>query len=177
MKARNDRKGRRIIDNVTQARGVTRKKGPFFFLSKRRSRFLSVTGLLAAASLFVLTTIASGVGGQIELSSKEKAWLNAHPVIRHAPDPDYAPFEFRDKTNHYTGIAPDFLKLVEEKLGVRIETVPSASWAASLENVKHQRADLVTVATKTPERSEYMLFTSPYIEFFECDFGARGCLR
>jgi len=132
---------------------------------RRRFHLLSVAGLLTAASLFVLTTIASGTGGQIELSSKEIAWLHAHPVIRHAPDPDYAPFEFRDKTNHYTGIAPDFLKLVGEKLGVRIETVPSASWAASLENVKHQRADLVTVATKTPERSEYMLFTSPYIEF------------
>ena len=132
---------------------------------RRRFHFLSTVGLFATVFLFVLTTFAGGTKGRIELSSKEIAWLKAHPVILHAPDPDYAPFEFRDKPDHYAGIAPDFLKLVGEKLGVEFKAVPSTSWAASLENVKQHKADLVTVATKTAERSKYMIFTSPYIEF------------
>ncbi len=28
------------------------------------------------------------------LSPAERQWLKEHPVIRHAPDPDYAPLEF-----------------------------------------------------------------------------------
>jgi len=54
---------------------------------------------------------------------------------------------------------------VGKKLNVQFKDVSSPSWATSLENVKQHKADLVTVATKTPERSEYMLFTSPYIKF------------
>ena len=132
---------------------------------RRRFHFLSTVGLFATTFLFVLTTFASGTKDRIELSSEEMAWLKAHPVILHAPDPDYAPFEFKDKPDHYAGIAPDFLKLVGEKLGVEFKAVPNTSWAVSLENVKQHKADLVTVATKTAERSRYMIFTSPYIEF------------
>ncbi|MEJ1356525.1 MAG: transporter substrate-binding domain-containing protein [Candidatus Sedimenticola sp. (ex Thyasira tokunagai)] len=97
------------------------------------------------------------------LSSEERAWLEAHPVIQHAPDPDYAPFEYCDGREIARGIAPDYLALISERMGVRIESKCSKSWAESLGKVKAREADLVTVATKTAERSEYMLFTAPYL--------------
>ncbi|MEE8553550.1 MAG: transporter substrate-binding domain-containing protein [Desulfobacterales bacterium] len=136
-----------------------------FLLFKMRFRFIFVIAILVAVSFFVSATLVSGRTDRIGLSSEEAAWITAHPVILHAPDPDYAPFEFKDNTNHYVGMAPDFLKLVGKKLGLQFKEVPSPSWNASLDNIKRHKADLVTVATKTPERSEYMLFTSPYIEF------------
>ncbi len=136
-----------------------------FLLFKMRFRFIFVIAILVAVSFFVSATLVSGRTDRIGLSSEEAAWITAHPVILHAPDPDYAPFEFKDNTNHYVGMAPDFLKLVGIKLGLQFKEVPSPSWNASLDKIKRHKADLVTVATKTPERSEYMLFTSPYIEF------------
>jgi ABC-type amino acid transport substrate-binding protein len=132
---------------------------------QQRFFFAFTIGLWGGLFLFITATFAGGTTAQIELSSQETAWLKAHPVIRHAPDPDYAPFEYKDETNRYSGVAPDILKLVGKKLGVEFKTVPAPTWAATLENVKQHKADLVAAATKTPERSEYMLFTSPYIEF------------
>ena len=132
---------------------------------KQRFSYILIIGVLAAVSLFIIETFAGETKAQIKLSSEEAAWLKAHPVIRHAPDNDYAPFEFKDEDNRIIGIAPDLLKLIGEKLGVRFEVVPAPNWAATLENVKQHKADLVACATKTPERSEYMLFMSPYIEF------------
>ena len=101
----------------------------------------------------------------LQLSRDEKSWLNDHPVIRMAPDPDYAPFQFRDENNMSTGVADDYLKLIGEKLGVRFESILTDSWGDSLALVKQRQADLVAVAAKTAERSEYMLFTAPYVEF------------
>jgi ABC-type amino acid transport substrate-binding protein len=117
-----------------------------------------------AISLFVLTTFAGEIKAQIELSSEEIAWIKAHPVIRHAPDNDYAPFEFKDNSNRHIGLAPDMLKLISKKLGVQFQVVHAPNWAATLENIKQHRADFAAAAI-TPDRSEYMLFTSPFIEY------------
>ncbi|MCP4692299.1 MAG: transporter substrate-binding domain-containing protein, partial [Desulfobacterales bacterium] len=125
--------------------------------------FTPFFAFVSMALLFVSSGFAEASGARMDMTPEEAAWLKAHPVIRHAPDPDYAPFEFRDQEGECVGIAPDYLELISRKLGARLETVHNGSWAASLENVKQRRADLVTVAARTPERSEYMLFTSPYI--------------
>ena len=101
----------------------------------------------------------------LALDAEERAWLAEHPVILHAPDPDFAPFEWRDEQGHVVGIAPDYLALVGEKLGVRFESIPSDSWEGSLEAVREGRAALVTVAAETPERAEYLRFTTPYVTF------------
>ncbi len=126
--------------------------------------FIPLFTILCVVLLFAAAGGGQPLGAKIELTPEETEWLTAHPVIRHAPDPDYAPFEFREMDGRCVGIAPDYLELIRRKLGVQFQAVPAESWAASLENVKQRGADLVTVAAKTPERSEYMLFTSPYIK-------------
>ncbi|MBF0584313.1 MAG: CHASE domain-containing protein [Magnetococcales bacterium] len=83
----------------------------------------------------------------------------------HAPDPDYAPFESFNADGRSEGIAPDTLSRVAQILGLRVETVPSRSWSESLEKVKNREADLVTVATPTPERESFLVFTKPYAVF------------
>ena len=119
---------------------------------------------LVAVSFFAAATVVGKEMAPIELSSEEAAWLKTHPVIRHGPDADYAPFEYKDETNRYIGVAPDILKLIGQKLGVQLQVVPAPSWAANLENIKQHKADLAAAAI-TPDRSEYMLFTSPFIEY------------
>jgi ABC-type amino acid transport substrate-binding protein len=117
-----------------------------------------------AVSLFVAATVAGETMATIDLSSEEAAWLKAHPVLRHGPDADYAPFEYKDENDRYIGVAPDILKLIGKKLGVQFKVVAAPNWAANLENIKQHKADLAAAAI-TPDRSEYMLFTSPFIEY------------
>ncbi len=102
---------------------------------------------------------------KVLLNDEEKEWIKKHPVIRIAPDPDYAPFQFRGEDGKSQGIADDYLALIGRKLGVRFEPMKTESWAESLNLVKKRDADMVVVATKTPERMKYMSFTNPYVDF------------
>jgi PAS domain S-box-containing protein len=100
----------------------------------------------------------------LSLSDKEKIWLRQHPVIRIAPDPDFAPFQFRDEGGAYLGLANDYLTVVGRMLGIRFEFLNTASWQNSLMLMEQGEADLVVVATETQKRRKYMRFTSPYVE-------------
>ncbi len=111
---------------------------------------------------------------KIELTEEEKKWLKDHPVIRLAPDPDYAPFQFVGKDGKSTGVANDYLDLIRQKLGLRFEFLETRSWSESLEMVKSKKADMVAVAAETPDRKTYMLFTAPYVEFPDVIITRRG---
>jgi ABC-type amino acid transport substrate-binding protein len=101
----------------------------------------------------------------ITLTNQERVWLQNHPIIRIAPDPDYAPFQFKGESDISLGVADDYLQLIGKKLNIRFKTISTNSWAESLALVKNKDADLVAVAAETPERLEYMNFTRPYVEF------------
>jgi len=100
---------------------------------------------------------------QLGLTDKEKAWLAAHPVIKVALDPDWAPIEYQDKQGNYQGISLDYLKRVQDLLGVRIEIKKGLSWKQAVEAVKTKSVDFFASVSVTPERKEYALFTKAYI--------------
>jgi PAS domain S-box-containing protein len=101
----------------------------------------------------------------LALTKEEQAWVAAHPVIRVAADPDYAPFQFTNDAGKSVGVANDYLQLISARLGVSFEYILPGSWAQALQLVRTRKADMVAVATETPERLEYMRFTSPYVDF------------
>jgi PAS domain S-box-containing protein len=98
------------------------------------------------------------------LTSTEKAWLKVHPVIRLAPDPDFPPVEYFAGNGGYSGLTADYVALIEKKLGIRIDIVRLRDWDEVISRAKSRQID-VYVATKTPQRAEYMLFTKPFLEF------------
>ncbi|HET6420064.1 MAG TPA: PAS domain S-box protein [Geobacteraceae bacterium] len=98
------------------------------------------------------------------LTATERAWIKAHPVIRLAPDPDFPPVEFFDGNGGYNGITADYVALIEKKLGIHIEIVRLRDWDEIIDKAKSRQIDAY-VATKTPQRAEYMQFTKPFLEF------------
>ena len=98
-----------------------------------------------------------------ELSAQERQWLERHPRIRLAPDPDFAPFEFFDEKGAYRGMAADYVRLLEAKLGVRFEIVRLENWGQALEQARVRGIDMFGAAARTPRRERYMRFTSPHI--------------
>ncbi len=57
------------------------------------------------------------------LSDEERAWLEAHPVLRHGVVLGHEPFEFTDSDGRYTGLTSDYFAIISERLGLAIETV------------------------------------------------------
>lgn len=98
------------------------------------------------------------------LTPQERAWLQAHPVIRWAPDTGYPPIEWVEPGGTVKGLAPDYLTLLGKKLGVRFEPVICADWKASLAALQGGKVDLLSNLTELPERRDQMLFTQSYLD-------------
>jgi PAS domain S-box-containing protein len=135
---------------------------------KKRSRWLWLTGALFLFVVLAVPVLARNLTLEKKsldpLTTAERAWLKAHPVIRLAPDPDFPPVEYFDKNGKYSGITADYVELMEKKLGIRIEIIRLRNWEEIISKAKNRQIDAY-VATKTPQRAEYLLFTKPFLEF------------
>ena len=99
-----------------------------------------------------------------DLTGEERAWLQAHPVIRVGIDHEFAPYEWLDEHNNFIGINADILHLLEKQLGVRFEIVKGANWQQTLDMAKAGKLDMLSDAVNTPERRTYLSFTEPFIQ-------------
>jgi len=100
---------------------------------------------------------------RIVLTAEQIEWLSEHPVIRVGVDKDYAPYSYQDNDHSYIGIAPDFLKLLGEKIGITFELLPDLSWSEILQGTKDDLVDVVATAVMTDHRKQFLNFTQIYI--------------
>lgn len=97
------------------------------------------------------------------LTATEQEWLAAHPLIRIGPDPDAAPFEWFTPEGEYKGMAADYVRLIEEKLGVAFEIVHARDWTQVLEMVRNDEIDVLSAVAVSPQREQYLVFAEPHI--------------
>ena len=119
--------------------------------------------LLLCLTWILLCAIPTAVAGTIELTPDEQAWLDAHPVIRIGPAPNWPPVEFFDDEGNYKGIVADYLVLIEERLGFEFEIVRRENWSQVVESTKNGEIDVWMEAAQTPERDEFLLFSEPWL--------------
>ena len=100
-----------------------------------------------------------------KLTEKEIDWINKHPVVKVAIDNNWAPFEFIDNKGEYDGIAHDYLDYLSAFTGIKFIPDKSTSWPEAVEAVKSHKLDMFSAVVNTPERSKYVNFTTPYLDF------------
>ena len=99
----------------------------------------------------------------IPLTSEEKYWLKAHPVVRIGINPAHAPYSFRGKGDTYQGMTMDFVALISRQLGLQMEVGPKLNITQTLDAVRNRSLDVVVTAVKTREREEYLQFSKIFI--------------
>lgn len=99
----------------------------------------------------------------IKLSAAEEAWLETHPVIRVHNEMSWPPFNFNLKSEP-TGYSIDYMNLLAEKLGIRVDYVSGPSWNDFLGMIKKKELDVMLNIVNTEERRNYILFTDNYLE-------------
>ena len=75
------------------------------------------------------------------------------------------PFKIEDPnhdSNNVMGIDIELLRLMANDVGCEVKFI-NAPWARQLEGLKTGDIDVVSSASKTPERAQYAYFLSPYI--------------
>jgi PAS domain S-box-containing protein len=103
--------------------------------------------------------------GQLRLNEAEEAWLAEHPDIRLGIDPKYPPFDFIDEDGSHAGIASDYVRIINERLGTKMEVVPDLTWSEVLDGARHRRIDVLPAAFRSPEREAYLSHSQPYATF------------
>ena len=123
-------------------------------------------GMLIFLMVFCLIAIAceKKVGRNV-LTAEEQEWLSKHDgKIVLAGDPKFAPIEFLDEKRQYRGLAADYIRLIEKKLGFKFKIVHYRNWKEIMRETQKGKIDVLNAVQKTPLRSEYLLFTRSFIE-------------
>lgn len=103
--------------------------------------------------------------GKANLTEAELAWLeNRSNRVSMCIDPDWLPLEGRDGNGKHAGLSAEVFRMFAERTPIRFDVVPTDNWQQSMQAARERRCDLLSMAMKTPERSEFMNFTEPYLE-------------
>ncbi|MRI34886.1 hypothetical protein EOPP23_18060 [Endozoicomonas sp. OPT23] len=98
---------------------------------------------------------------RVNLSEEERRWLAQNQIIRIELQSDNPPFLFQDDEGEYQGIAMDYIRLLESRLGVTFSLNPTRDWPDSIGKAYRHETDVLGMIQKTDERSRYLDFTSP----------------
>jgi PAS domain S-box-containing protein len=101
----------------------------------------------------------------LNLSEEQKHWIKQHPQVIIGVDPARPPFEFIDEQGNYSGIAAEYIQLIEEKTGLDFVVQNNPSWKSVMENARSGKLDLLPAVMKSPQRSKFLDFTRPHINY------------
>lgn len=98
----------------------------------------------------------------IFLTEAEKLWLAENPKISFAGDPDWMPYESFDEKGNYIGMVPEYLKLIEDALGVEIEVTQTDLWTEAVDLFNQGKLDILSssIGNKSLINAYY---SNPYI--------------
>ncbi|MDR2297604.1 MAG: response regulator [Comamonas sp.] len=77
-----------------------------------------------------------------QFTQEEQAWITRHPVVRTRTDPNWPPFEFRER-GKIVGVVPSFLDAISRISGLRFEYVDDVTWHNSADAFHSGRIDIV----------------------------------
>ncbi|MFA6741690.1 MAG: transporter substrate-binding domain-containing protein [Arcobacteraceae bacterium] len=112
--------------------------------------------------LFILLVFLSSLfSNDIELTHKELAYLKTKQVITMCVDPDWEPFEKINKNGEHVGISADIIKLISDRLNIKIELINTKTWDDSIIFSKEKKCDILSFLNETAKRKEWLIFTEP----------------
>lgn len=117
------------------------------------------------ALLYFLAIVAYGSSSPKDiLTTEERLWLTQNEShIVYALETNYAPFVFIGSNGEPTGLAYEYMKLAESKLGVHFKEKRFSSLDDIFSEVRSQKVHIVNAVTATPKRSEFLAFTNSFI--------------
>lgn len=116
--------------------------------------------------LFFVVSLVFRVGASdLALDPEEADWVAKHKVLRIGVTPDWPPFEYIDKNGDYRGLSADFIRLVTESLGIKLEIVSADdSWDVVMKKLKNKELDGVGSIFVSEARRPYINFSHPYVD-------------
>ena len=116
-------------------------------------------------SILLMGLPSVGHGTEDPLTPEERAWLKQHDekiIVNN--EAGWPPIIDRDNDGNSFGIVMDYQRLIEKKLNFKFKMDKLDSWKNFMERFRKGEIDVNNNLQKSPKRTEYALFTKPYIE-------------
>ncbi|HFC03233.1 MAG TPA: transporter substrate-binding domain-containing protein, partial [Nitratifractor salsuginis] len=112
-------------------------------------------GKVLVVLLWILLGILSlSAQSPIHLTPEEEAFLRKHPVITVHNELDYPPYNFY-KDGKPQGLSIDYMNLLAQRLGIRVEYRHGYSWSEFMRQIKAGKLDVMLNIMRTTERAHY----------------------
>jgi len=114
-------------------------------------------------AIFSIAMIQDAISQGI-LTSDEQRWLmeNQSRIVM-AVETGYAPFMFLDAHSQPMGLAYDYIRLIETKIGFEFKQMRFSSLNDIFEKVRNGEVQIVNAVTETPARNQFLTFTNAFI--------------
>lgn len=130
-------------------------------MNKKNSNLI-FSFLCALALVFSLTPYKSFA--QELLTPEETLWLQSrNNTLVVYPEKGFPPFSYQSSSGTPQGLSIDYIELIAEKIGAKIEYLPARSRFQILEDIKNGKGDLITAIASTKEKETSLYFTDNYI--------------
>lgn len=128
--------------------------------------------LIALAGL-LLCCLNAFAETKIDFTPEERLFIDTHSHITVGAEVDWPPVDYVVNGKH-TGLSNDYLKVIEEKTGLKLHIVTGFTWNELLTMLSEQRLDLLPAIYHSPSREERMHFTEPYVTLRHYAFSQSG---
>lgn len=114
---------------------------------------------------FFLPVVMAASLDQDPLTEAQRNWLDAHKgQLTLAFEPNWPPASFFTGEGQVQGIIPEYIALIEKKLGFQFKRVGYDTWADILQAGYNGDLDVIPTMARTPEREVRLNFTRPYFQ-------------
>lgn len=98
------------------------------------------------------------------LNQEEISWLQAHPKITVAFDGNFPPYSYLEN-NVLHGVAIDYFRLIEQKIGIKFNVSTTHVWHDIFNNAisDDRTIDVIATMVSRENRKKWFNFTPPYI--------------
>ena len=95
--------------------------------------------------LFLFISFSQVFANDINLTIQEKEFIKNNPIITVGAETDWPPFDFVEN-GKYTGVAKDYLDLIEQKSGLKFK-YHMDTWNNLLTKAKNKQIDIAILRT------------------------------
>ncbi len=97
----------------------------------------------------------------VDLTPEEQAWLKEHPDICVGVGRAWPPYQWVDEDGQYYGLGSDYLKLIGERIGIKLKLITDISWNQVVSGLQDGTVDLTPFLGIDSEREEFLSFAGP----------------
>lgn len=115
-------------------------------------------------SLILTNPIVSSADSPI-LNQEENLWLKSrNNIIVVYPEKNFPPYSYQNSSGTPQGLSIDYIELIAQKIGAKIEYLPARSRSQILDDIKqNKKGDIITSITDTKEREGILYFSDTYV--------------